>query len=161
MFLDYGYPVWSLKILKKNLCARALEGGGWGGMMPPYIFSAPHRSFELPFSPSFQKFITTVRLIALRRWLMASLVIRFFSSLVPVPSNRRTNFWNFVTKVNKIANTVEILDDFVYKALRAIFRHAERGAEGVFARGPGDTEGPWVQNCQDRMQNYGLRTPLV
>ena len=40
-------------------------------------------------------------------------------------------------------------------------RHAERGAEGIIARGPGDTEGPWVQNCQDRMQNYGLRTPLV
>ena len=40
--------------------------------------------------------------------------------------------------------------------------HAERGgAEGVIARGPGDTEGPWVQNCQNRMQNYGLRTPLV
>ena len=37
----------------------------------------------------------------------------------------------------------------------------ERGAEGVIARGPGDTEGPWVQNCQDRIQNYGLRTPLV
>ena len=37
----------------------------------------------------------------------------------------------------------------------------EGGAEGVIARGPGDTEGPWVQNCQDRMQNYGLRTPLV
>ena len=37
----------------------------------------------------------------------------------------------------------------------------EGGAEGVSARGPGDTEGPWVQNCQDRMQNYGLRTPLV
>ena len=35
------------------------------------------------------------------------------------------------------------------------------GAEGVIARGPGDTEGPWVQNCEDRMQNYGLRTPLV
>ena len=35
------------------------------------------------------------------------------------------------------------------------------GAEGVIARGPGDTEWPWVQNCQDRMQNYGLRTPLV
>ena len=35
------------------------------------------------------------------------------------------------------------------------------GAEGVIARGPGDTEGPWVQNCQNRMQNYGLRTPLV
>ena len=37
----------------------------------------------------------------------------------------------------------------------------EGGAEGVIARGPGDTEGPWVQNCQDRMQDYGLRTPLV
>ena len=35
------------------------------------------------------------------------------------------------------------------------------GAEGVIARGPGDTEGPWVQNCQNRMQNYGLRTPPV
>ena len=43
-----------------------------------------------------------------------------------------------------------------------ISRHAERGgAEGVIARRPGDTEGPWVQNCQNRMQNYGLRTPLV
>ena len=42
-------------------------------------------------------------------------------------------------------------------------RQARRkgGAEGVIARGPGDTEGPWVQNCQDRMQNYGLRTLLV
>ena len=41
-------------------------------------------------------------------------------------------------------------------------RHAESvEAEGVIARGPGDTEGPWVQNCQDRMQNYGLRKPLV
>ena len=35
------------------------------------------------------------------------------------------------------------------------------GAEGVIARRPGDTEGPWVQNCQNRMHNYGLRTPLV
>ena len=46
-------------------------------------------------------------------------------------------------------------DDYLYSGT------PRGGAEGVIARGPGDTEGPWVQNCQDRMQNYGLRTPLV
>ena len=47
----------------------------------------------------------------------------------------------------------------VHKAYQA--RREGGGAEGVIARGPGDTKGPGVQNCQDRMQNYGLRTPLA
>ena len=37
---------------------------------------------------------------------MASLFIRFFSSLIPSNQRRPTNFCNFVTKVNKIAKTV-------------------------------------------------------
>ena len=56
-----------------------------------------------PSPPGFAP-MTTVHPIALQRWLMASLVIRFFSSLMP--SNQRTNFCNFGTKVNKIAKTV-------------------------------------------------------
>ena len=52
-------------------------------------------------------------------WLRASRVIRFFSSLIP--SNQRTNFCNFVTKMNKIAITVGFpADNFVCKALRAL-----------------------------------------
>ena len=46
---------------------------------------------------------------------MASLVIRFFFSLIP--SNQRTNVCNFVTKVNKITKTVEFSANVVYKAL--------------------------------------------
>ena len=42
-----------------------------------------------------------------------------------------------------------------------VSRHAERGGRRGHRPGAGDTEVPWVQNCQDRMQNYGLRTPLV
>ena len=49
---------------------------------------------------------------------MASLVIRFYSSLIP--STQGTNFCNFVTKVNKIAKTVGFPGTFVYKAFRAL-----------------------------------------
>ena len=49
---------------------------------------------------------------------MASLVICFFSLLLP--SNQRTNFCNFVTKVNEIAKTVGFPGIFVHKALRAL-----------------------------------------
>ena len=44
---------------------------------------------------------------------MASLVIPFFSSLIP--SIQRTNFCNFATKANKIAKTVGFSDNFMYK----------------------------------------------
>ena len=89
-------------------CSRALEGGGWGGLSSP-IFSQPlHRNFEPPFILlPFQKLITTVHPIALQRWFMASLVTRFFPSLIR--SNQRTNFCNFVIKVNKIAKTANFL----------------------------------------------------
>ena len=62
--------------------------------------------------------MTTVHPIALQRWPMASLVIRFVSSLIP--SNQRTNFCNFVTKENKIAKTIRFPGNFAYKALRAL-----------------------------------------
>ena len=46
--------------------------------------------------------------------------------------------------------------------------HAERGGqkrslpEGPGTqRGTGTQRGPGVQNCRDRMQNYGLRKPLA
>ena len=68
-------------------------------------------------NPPFQKVITTVHPIALQRPLMASLVIRFFSSLIP--SKQRTNFCNFVTKVYKIAKAVGS-SNFLDKALRAL-----------------------------------------
>ena len=101
--------------------SRALEGGGWS---PPYIFfSFPPKNFEPPFRPLFQKFITTIHPMALQRWLMATLVIRFFSWLIP--SNQRTNFCNFVTKVNKIAKTVKFRGNFEYKALRNLFKMSQ------------------------------------
>ena len=56
--------------------------------------------------------------IALQRWVMASLVIRFFSLLIP--PNLRNNFCNFVTKVNKIAKTVGFPGNFVYKLFRTL-----------------------------------------
>ena len=47
---------------------------------------------------------SSLHLIALLRWFMASLVIRFFSSLLP--SNQCSNVnCNIVTKVHKIAKT--------------------------------------------------------
>ena len=98
--------------------------GRWGlrGTEAPHIFSAPHRNFEplFKFWAPFQKFITTVHPIALQQWLMASLVIRFFSSLIPSNQRRPTNFCNFVTKVNKIAKLVGFPGTFVHKAFRAL-----------------------------------------
>ena len=40
---------------------------------------------------------------------MASLVIRFFSSLIPSNNVAPTDFCNFVMKVNKITKTVDFL----------------------------------------------------
>ena len=89
---------------------------------PLFFFSPPpHRNFE----PPFQKFMTTVHPIALQRWLKASLVSRFFFSLIPL--NQRTNFCNFVTKLNKITKAVGLTGNFVYKALRALLRHHRAG----------------------------------
>ena len=111
-----------LNLNKKGSCKQ----GRWKmGLKPPLYklkpnFQPPHRNFQLPFSPSFQKFIITVHTIALQRWLMASLVIRFFSSLMPSNPRRPTNFCNFVTKVNKIAKTVGFPGTFVHKAFRAL-----------------------------------------
>ena len=82
----------------------------------PLYFSPP--LIEI-LNPPFQNFVTPIHPIALERWFMASLVIRFFSSLLL--SNQRTNFCNFVTKVNKIAETVGFPGTFVYKALRTLF----------------------------------------
>ena len=81
---------------------------------PLCFFSPPHRIFQ----PPFQTFLTTVHPIAFQRWFMVSLVIRFFSSLIP--SNQRTKFCNFVTKVNEIAKTVGFPGTFVHKAFRAV-----------------------------------------
>ena len=92
--------------------------GRWkvGPEAPPVFFQPPHKTFE----PPFQKFITTIHLTALQRWLTLwrHLLFVYFFSLIP--SNQRTNFCNFVTKVNKIAKTVGFPGNFVYKALRAL-----------------------------------------
>ena len=50
---------------------------------------------------------------------MASLVIRFFSSLIP--SKQCTNICNFARTVNKIAKTDEFSCTLVYKALKVKF----------------------------------------
>ena len=81
--------------------AKGVERWELRGLKPPYTFFSHPKEI---LSPLFRKFLTTVHPIALQRWLMASHIIRFFSSLIP--SNQRTNFCNFVTKVNKIAKTV-------------------------------------------------------
>ena len=70
--------------------------------LPLYFFSAP---IEI-LSPLFQKLITTVDPIVLQQSLMASLAIRFFSSMIRSSQRTGTNFCNFVTKVNKIAKPV-------------------------------------------------------
>ena len=90
--------------------------GAEGVEASPIFFSALRRNFQ----PLLQKFITTVHHIALQRWLMASLVIRFFSSLIPSNQRRPTNFCDFVTEVNKIAKTVGFPGSFVHKAFRAL-----------------------------------------
>ena len=55
---------------------------------PPYFFSPPIEIFEPLFSPHFHKFITySTPYIALQRWLMASLVLRFFASGLPSNQN--------------------------------------------------------------------------
>ena len=69
-----------LKVLTK--LPRRWKVVAEGDEVPPIFFSAPLQS------PPIQKFITTVHPTALQRWPMASLVIRFFSSLIP--SNQRT-----------------------------------------------------------------------
>ena len=97
-----------------------LEQGRWkvGAKAPLYFFSPPIEYLRPPSAP-FQKFITTVHPTALQRWIMVTHVIRFFSSLIP--SNQRTNFCNLVTKVNKIAKTVEFPGKFVYTKLLELY----------------------------------------
>ena len=96
------------------------KGVGRKGLKPPYIFSALHRNFQPNFNPHFTNFITTVHPIALQQWLMASVAIRFFSSLIPSNQRMPTNFCNFVTKVNKVAKALRFPGTFVHKAFRAL-----------------------------------------
>ena len=77
----------------------------------------PHKSFKPPSNPppllKICNYSTPYCTSIVQLWLMASLVIRFFSSLIP--SNQWTNFCNFATKGNKIARTVGFPGNFVYK----------------------------------------------
>ena len=52
---------------------------------------------------------------------MASLVIRFFFSLIPSNQRRLSNFCNFVTKLNKIAKTVGFPDTFLHKVFELYY----------------------------------------
>ena len=83
--------------------------GAEGAKAPPYIFSAPSIDIFTPLQPLFSKFITAIHPIALERWLIASLVVRFFPSLIRSNQCRPTNFCHFVTKVNKIAKLLDFL----------------------------------------------------
>ena len=80
--LEQMYETAQSSLLTVTLFLASGDQGRWkvGGKAPPKFFSAPHRNFYPSFSPPFQKFITTVHPIALQRWFMASLVIRFFFS---------------------------------------------------------------------------------
>ena len=89
-------------------------------MKSSYIFSAPYGSFEPPFKSPFQKLITTVHPIALQRWLMASLVIRVFSSLFPSTQRRLLTF-QLCDKDEKDAKTVGLSGNFVYNNVTVKF----------------------------------------
>ena len=87
---------------------KATVQGRWkvvaeGGLKPPIKILSPLQP------PPLQIFITrpTVHPTALQRWLMASLFICFFSSLIP--PNQRTNFCNCVTKVKKSPKLFDFL----------------------------------------------------
>ena len=90
---------------------------GTEGVEDAYIFFSPSIEILKPPSATFQNFITTVGLhpIAFQRWLMASLVTRFYFLLISLPSNQRINFCIFVKKVNKIAETARFPGNFVHK----------------------------------------------
>ena len=86
-----GRPNFIVRAAKKTLHKIiSYHQGRWkvGVKLPLYLFSPPHRNFEPPFSLSFPKLFTIAHPIALQQWLIASLVIRFFSSLIP--SSQRT-----------------------------------------------------------------------
>ena len=73
-----------------------------GAEAPPIFFQPPHRNFEPPFNPPFfQKFTATVQPHnALQQWLIASLVIRFFSSLIKrVGGKGAQNFFGEAKKI--------------------------------------------------------------
>ena len=81
-----------------------------------YFFSPPpHRNFEPPFSSPSSKLFTTVHLIALQQRLMASLLIRFNSALIP--SSQLATLRRRQTQSQK---TVGFPGNFMYKALRAL-----------------------------------------
>ena len=66
-----------------------MDQGRWkvGAEAPPHYFFSPSIEIWSPFSTPLSKFCNYCTLYCTQQWLMASLIIRFFSSLIP-PSQR-------------------------------------------------------------------------